>query len=77
MLLKDGATLDHVIRALSQAGRSEIPALDALLADTRNLQREKWDWALPDPLLRRAYGSQHLDLDEALQWIRTLGVIST
>lgn len=76
-VLKDAAPLEQVVQALADAGRGEIPVIDELLADTRNLQREKWDWALPDHLLRRAYGSLYLDLDEALRWIRTLGVIGT
>ena len=40
-----------------------------LLADVQNLQREKWDWLLPDGLLRKAYASHYLDLDEALAWV--------
>ena len=31
-----------------------------------NLQREKWDWALPDELLRTVYASLYLNLEEAL-----------
>ena len=50
----------------------EPPPLDLLLADVKNLQREKWDWALPDHLLRKAYSSLYLNLDEALTWARTL-----
>lgn len=41
-----------------------------LLADTKNLQREKWDWALPDDLLRKAYASLYLDVEEAFGWLR-------
>ena len=40
-----------------------------LLTDVQNLQREKWDWILPDGLLRKAYASHYLDLDEALAWV--------
>jgi ATP-dependent Lhr-like helicase len=50
----------------------EPPPLDMLLADVRNLQREKWDWALPDGLLRKAYASLYLNLEEALSWTRAL-----
>ena len=50
----------------------ELPPLDMLLADVRNLQREKWDWALPDGLLRKAYASLYLNLEEALSWARAL-----
>jgi ATP-dependent Lhr-like helicase len=43
-----------------------------LLADVKNLQREKWDWALPDALLRKTYASLNLDLVEALAWTRAV-----
>ena len=50
----------------------EPPPLDLLLENVQNLQREKWDWALPDGLLRKAYASHYLDVDEALDWTKTL-----
>jgi ATP-dependent Lhr-like helicase len=58
--------------ALIDAAVDETPPLDLLLADVRNLQREKWDWTLPDTLLRRAYASLYLDIEEALGWTRSL-----
>ncbi|MBF0263032.1 MAG: DEAD/DEAH box helicase [Magnetococcales bacterium] len=33
-----------------------------LLADVKNLLQEKWDWALPEKLLRQSFASIHLDL---------------
>ncbi|HEX2795500.1 MAG TPA: hypothetical protein VHN38_00315, partial [Immundisolibacter sp.] len=59
---------EDVLDALIGAAVDETPPLDLLLADVRNLQREKWDWALPDTLLRRAYASLYLDIEEALGW---------
>jgi len=55
----------------------EVPPLSILLADVKNLQREKWDWALPDWLLRKAYASLYLDFDEAMAWIKGLKSVST
>ena len=69
---KDGHTTEDVLDALSDAAVDEPPPLDVLLEDAKNLQREKWDWALPDDLLRKAYASLNLDLDEALDWVRIL-----
>jgi ATP-dependent helicase Lhr and Lhr-like helicase len=63
---------EDVLDALVDAAVDETPPLDLLLADVRNLQREKWDWALPDTLLRRAYASLYLDIDEALVWAKGL-----
>lgn len=69
-VLKGRSTCDDVVDALRDASVDGAPPLDMLLAETKNLQREKWDWALPDALLRKAYASLYLDLDEALTWIR-------
>jgi ATP-dependent Lhr-like helicase len=62
--------------ALHDLDAEEIPALDILFSDAKNLQREKWDWALPDWLLRKAYASLYLDLDEAMHWIKGLKTAS-
>lgn len=59
-----------ILDALADAAVDDTPPLDMLLADVKNLAREKWDWALPDALLRKAYASLYLDLDEALGWTR-------
>ena len=67
----DGRSAEDVLDALSDAAVDEPPSLDMLLQDVSNLQREKWDWALPDGLLRKAYASLNLDLDEGLAWART------
>jgi ATP-dependent helicase Lhr and Lhr-like helicase len=66
----DGRSAQDVLDALSDAAVDEPPSLDMLLQDVSNLQREKWDWALPDGLLRKAYASLNLDLDEGLAWVR-------
>ena len=67
-------TTAEILDALSDAAVDEPPPLDMLLADVQNLQREKWDWVLPDGLLRKAYASHYLDLDEALAWVKTLAL---
>ncbi len=65
-------TIEEIVDVLYDAAVDDTPPLDVLLADVQNLQREKWGWALPDGLLRKAYASLYLDLDEALQWARAL-----
>jgi ATP-dependent helicase Lhr and Lhr-like helicase len=59
-----------ILDALADTAVDDTPPLDMLLADVKNLAREKWDWALPDALLRKAYASLYLDLDEGLEWVR-------
>jgi ATP-dependent Lhr-like helicase len=65
-------SLHDIMDALGDAAVDEPPPLDILLSDVQNLRREKWDWALPDGLLRKAYASQYLDLDEALEWAKAV-----
>lgn len=69
---KGSKTFEDIWDALVDAGIDEPLALDILLADAHNLQREKWDWALPTGLLRRAYESLYLDLEEGLEWCRLI-----
>ena len=59
----------EVLDALADAAVDDVPPLNMLLADVKNLAREKWDWALPDGLLRKAYASLYLDLEEAHEWL--------
>lgn len=71
-VLKGEHSTQSVLDALADAAIDDVPTLDALLADAKNLEREKWDWALPASLLRKAYGSLYLDLQEGLSWIRAI-----
>jgi ATP-dependent Lhr-like helicase len=65
--------VEEVLDALGDFAVEEAPDLDVLLADVKNLAREKWDWALPDNLLRKGYASQYLDLPEAAEWVKGVG----
>ncbi|WP_396331071.1 DEAD/DEAH box helicase [Burkholderia anthina] len=47
-------------------------ALDSL-GKIENLEQEKWDWALPEKVRRRAFASTHLDIGGALAFARELG----
>lgn len=72
-VLKNADTrVEDIVDVLIDAAVDESPPLDVLLANAKNLQREKWDWALPDHLLRKAYASLNLNLEEALAWVRSL-----
>lgn len=74
---KGQRAIPELFEALCHFADEEVPDLGILLADAKNLQREKWDWALPDWLLRKAYASLYLDLDEAMDWIKGLKTAST
>jgi len=68
---------EDVLNALIDAAAvDDPPPLDMLLAEVKNLYREKWDWALPDGLLRIAYASLYLDLEEALKWTKQIVAVN-
>lgn len=71
-VLKRSSTPEEIVDVLVDAAVDEAPPLDMLLANAKNLQREKWDWALPDDLLRKAYASLYLDIEEAMAWLKSL-----
>ena len=58
---------------LARLAASPLPSVDTLLEGAQNLIQEKWDWALPDGLLKKSYASLYLDLDEAFAWICSRG----
>ncbi|MBP0625408.1 helicase-related protein [Cupriavidus consociatus] len=71
-VVKGQAQADDVLATLSDIAASEPPAIDVLLADVSNLLREKWDWALPEGLVRISYTSLNLDLGAAMHWARSV-----
>jgi ATP-dependent Lhr-like helicase len=68
---KGDMTGEEIRAVIADTASCEVPDAETLLADAHNLQREKWDWALPDDLLRRTYASLNLDLAEASDWLRS------
>lgn len=75
-VIKGRRTTEDVLNALIKAAAVELPPLDMLLENVENLRREKWDWALSDGLLRKAYASHYLDLNEALAWVNMVAAAS-
>lgn len=69
---KKGLSTKKIINVLIEASLSEVPSVDVLLSKASNLQRAKWDWALPPGLLRKSYASLYLNLPEALEWASRL-----
>lgn len=67
-VVKGQWTVENLLDALADV--DETSDLESLLSEAGNLLREKWDWALPDTLVRRAYASLNLNLSEAMEWVR-------
>jgi ATP-dependent Lhr-like helicase len=61
----DGHTTRAALSRLACAPAPEAHTIAALVA---NRAREKWDWALPDELLNKAYASLWLDVPGAHAW---------
>ncbi len=59
------ALRDYLIALASEAPLSA----EVLLAGAVNLQQEKWDWALPERLLKSTFASLHLDIKVAHNWL--------
>lgn len=69
-IISGAATESEVLNPLIDAASEPPPPPEHLLARAKNLQREKWDWALPSSLLQRSFASQLLDVEQALAWVR-------
>lgn len=70
-VVKDNYTTQNILDALVDAALAEQPSESELLEGARNLEREKWDWALPPELLKKAYASLNLDIQAAKAWMTT------
>lgn len=64
-LTVQGVSTDRLFDALTEI--AEMAVLDpvTVLANAKNILREKWDWAMPDGMLKRSFASLNLDLEGA------------
>lgn len=60
-----------IVNYLKQVAAQPLPSADNLLYDEHNIMREKWDWLLPDSLLKKSFASSQLDIETAHQWLIT------
>jgi ATP-dependent Lhr-like helicase len=66
---KNNRSMEEIVELITRIPvNGDIP-LDQLLAKSKNLQREKWNWVLPENLLYKSYASLYLNLDEAKKWL--------
>jgi len=56
--------------ALEAVGELDGNDLASILAEVENMQREKWDWALPESLLMKSFASISLDITTAINFAR-------
>jgi ATP-dependent helicase Lhr and Lhr-like helicase len=68
---RGGRSLEEIEDLLADIGSEPATPVDELLANARNLARQKWDGLLSPRLLRQTYASSNLNVDEAVAWLRT------
>lgn len=69
---KEGRSVEDLLDAIFDFTLDEGAPADALLTGVDNLERQKWDWALPVALLRKSYASLYLDVDAARAWAKAV-----
>lgn len=72
LFMEIGGGMDQARQALADTARLSSEDLNSILADVENMQREKWDWALPTPLLMKSYASISLDVGTAITFARSV-----
>lgn len=71
-ILRSGRSLDDILHTLREIALSPVPSIDELLEKASNLERQKWDGLLSSHLLRHTYASSNLDIDEAIEWLKSI-----
>lgn len=66
LLISTNADSDKLMHALGRVAALDASDLKTLLADVKNMRREKWDWALPESLLMKSFASISLDIETAI-----------
>jgi len=66
---KNNRSMEEIVELIIRIHVNEDISLNQLFEKSKNLQREKWDWVLPDKLLQKSYASLYLNLDEAKKWL--------
>jgi ATP-dependent helicase Lhr and Lhr-like helicase len=64
--------LDPVLGALRKIANMTPSELNDALQPIRNVENEKWDWALPDDVKLSAYASLRLDMQGAVEMAQRL-----
>ena len=66
LLISADDDTNKMMQALEQVAALDPSDLKTLLADVENMRQEKWDWALPEPLLMKSFASTSLDIETSI-----------
>ena len=69
-ILKGELEISPILRVAASFGEGDPPSLTQMLSAAANVEREKWDWALPTDLLHRSYASLRLETAAAIDWLK-------
>lgn len=67
-----GSSKDRVLDVLDEIATMDNIDPVYILADAKNILREKWDWVMPDAMTRRSFASLCLDLAGAQNIARSI-----
>lgn len=70
--LQQQQSKEDIYAVLKEISSAPPVSIKQILADSKTLRCEKWDWALPDALLQQSFASLRLDLESAYAWIKAL-----
>lgn len=65
-------SVDRVVEVLCDARQLSTETGIRVVTEIKNIDREKWDWALPISVKHKAFVSMHLDVEGALSFARGL-----
>ncbi len=71
-IVKSDKTMNEIEDSLIDMASDQLPRADELLIRAENLARQKWDGLLSPRLLRISYSRLSLDLDQAIEWMKTV-----
>lgn len=72
LFMEINADLESAISAMNAVGKLDAKDLHSILSEVENMQREKWDWALPEFLLMKSFASISLDIETAIKFARSI-----
>ncbi|QCE32794.1 DEAD/DEAH box helicase [Acetobacteraceae bacterium] len=75
MIDKEMESAEEILERIKEIKADPKIPLEKLLKDAQNLQREKWDWALPEELLWENYASANLNLEAGSKWLNDFAKI--
>lgn len=72
LVIEISADAQRVLAALKVVAYLDANDLHSILAGVENMRREKWDWVLPETLLKKSFSSISLDIKTAIAFAQQI-----